>query len=291
MSVESTYYLGRVIKLGQLDNEKLIESIQNPEFVVIRNNGWTFIDVTKYENYIIGVLAKYEPEGEVSVIDKKEHSRKIEKQSNLIVAQSAFIYIPEYSGIAFQKVTNHIEPHIFANRFSIIIKETNKNFFMDCEVEMITDLRTFAIKLSKLSGIYKISAKVNPPNPMFGDLWEPLKDYLVSRNTEVMKIEEDSSQEKPLATSLLFYVNLILEQKSVEGMNKNIAIGDSAILMAADGYGEGLVRGRQNEKIVSIKTSETIRNFTFDKIPEHQKLYEIVNDIFKKINEERHMRH
>ena len=281
MSVESTYYLGRVNKLGQLNNEKLIETIQNPDSIISRNNGWTFIDVMKYGNCIVGVLVKYRPEGQVNVIDKKEHSGKIKNQPDLIVAQSAFIYLPEYSGIAFQKVSNHIEPHMFANMFSKIIKETNMNFFVDCDVEMITDLRSFAKKISALDGIYKISAKIKPPNPLFGDLWEPLKDYLINRNTEVMKIEEESSKEKPLITSILYYVNLILEEKLLKGLSKDIALGDSAILMASDGYGEGIVRGKQKDKFISIKTSETIKNFSYSKIPDHEKLYNLVKDIFE----------
>ena len=141
------------------------------------------------------------------ILDPKKHSEVIQKQTNLIIAKSLFIYLPEFSGIAFLKVSNQIEPDIFAKRFSEIVKESYQNFFMDCAIEMVTDLRSFSVKLSSLDGIYKISAKINPPNPLFGPLWKNLKNYLLMRNTEKMKIEEESPEKTPIDTKLPEFVN------------------------------------------------------------------------------------
>jgi hypothetical protein len=45
-------------------------------------------------------------------------------------------------------------------------------------------------------------------------------------------------------------------------LSKTIPIGDAAILMAADGYGSGYVKGKQDDVMVVIKTSETLRNYS-----------------------------
>jgi hypothetical protein len=86
-------------------------------------------------------------------------------------------------------VPNHIEHRVFIKRFCDLIKSAHEYFFVDCVIDMIADLRTFAMKLRRLDGIYKIAATVFPPNPLFGPLWKPLKEYLQSRNTDQMLIE------------------------------------------------------------------------------------------------------
>jgi hypothetical protein len=45
MAKTGTYYLGRVLKLGILDQEKLINAIKNPSTISYRGHAWTFIDV------------------------------------------------------------------------------------------------------------------------------------------------------------------------------------------------------------------------------------------------------
>ncbi|HHQ4901837.1 TPA: hypothetical protein ACSP3M_003115, partial [Aeromonas veronii] len=60
MASSGTYYLGRVLKLGTLDQEKLMNAIKEPVSVSYRDSSWTFIDVqeVKYngEHYIFGRL-------------------------------------------------------------------------------------------------------------------------------------------------------------------------------------------------------------------------------------------
>src|SRR5207244_1550726 len=95
-------------------------------------------------------------------------------EPNLSVAASPFVYIPAHSGIAFLNVAQHIEPQIFANRFADLMKSPYDNFFVDCEIEFVSDLRTFAMKLEKLDSIYRLEANLYPPNPVFGPLWRGL---------------------------------------------------------------------------------------------------------------------
>jgi hypothetical protein len=299
MAKGGTYYLGRVLKLGILDQEKLIQAIKNPSTIYYRENAWTFIDVVEHKDendktkYLVGHLSKFAPSGEITKIDTISRSEVRQYEPNLSIASSTFIYIPEHSGIAFLHVYNHIEQATFVKRFREIINATYDNFFVDNKIEMVVDLRTFAAKLASLDGIYRISAKISPPNPLFGPLWEPLKDYLVKRNTDTMQVVEDALEASPLNTKLPEYVQKVSEQTEDNEYvpAEQLPIGDAAILMAADGYGSGTVKGKHNNETVLIKTSETRKHFVFDKNPDSGELYIKTFSIFEKIKSERHMRH
>lgn len=293
---KGVYYIGRIIKRGILTKEGIIEAILKPTPILKRQMAWTFINTQEYkqkeDHFVYGRLSKYSPEAEVSIIVPERREEVRQQEPNLSVASSPFIYIPEHSGIAFMQVSNHITNKVFVKRFCDLIKTTHDNFFVDCVIDMITDLRTFAMKLERLDSIYRISATVSPPNPIFGPLWKPLKDYLESRKADQMKIEEERYGENPINTDLPKYIKEMADLEEGQHFErKKVPLGDAAILMAADGYGSGLIEGRQGKDIVVIKTSETIQNFTFDRYPDPEELYLIVLQIFEKINKDRYLEH
>lgn len=297
MARKGTYYIGRVLKLGVLDQEKLKYALVNSAVVQSRGNSWTFIDVHEYnqpgDNYIFGKLSKFAPEGEVDVVDTTTKSGERRIEPNLIIASSPFVYIPEHSGLCFLNVSNNIDQPIFIRRFCEIIKKTHGNFFVECDIDLISDLKTFAARLAALDGIYKINARVSPPNPLFSPLWKPLEEYLRKRNTDKMSIIEDA----PIADNLETRLPELIEKASNQSESEQfipdyqIDIGDAAILMAADGYGHGTVRGRRNEETVVIKTSETALNFSFDTEPEPYDLYLKALEILERVKKARHMEH
>lgn len=169
---------------------------------------------------------------------------------------------------------------------------THQGFFVQCQIDPIADIRDFAIKLAKLDGIYRISATVHPPNPLFGPLWRPLKDYLAERRAETLKLQEESGRDEPLKTRLPERVQSIADgHTDATNATEALPIADAAILMAADGYGAGFVKGRVGSEFIVIRTSETIRNFSFDKDPVPEKLYEAALKILERIKKERHMEH
>lgn len=297
MAKQGVYYVGRVLKLGILDQSSLLDAIRNPASIIYRGNAWTFLDVEEgvsdSERYIFGRLSKYIPVGEVGVVDEATRSEKRRIEPNLLVASSPFIYIPEHSGIAFLNVSSHIDQRIFINRFCSIIEETHSGFFVDCDIELVADLKTFSGKLSSLDGIYKIEARISPPNPLFSPLWESLEKYLRGRNTDRMTIVEDAPETEHLKTSLPDLVEAASNQtENIPFVpDREIAVGDAAILMAADGYGSGTIRGRRDNEVIVIKTSETAINFSFDKSPDHYELSIRAREIFVSIEKQRHMEH
>jgi hypothetical protein len=292
-----TYYLGRVIKLGQLNQETLIRSLLNPVSINRGKHAWTFIDTKLFNEeqryFIFGKLSKYSPDAQVKVVQPDIRTEAVRIEPNLSIASSPFIYIPAYSGVVFLHVVPHIPQWMFIRRFCEIILETNGHFFVSCEIETISDLRTFAAKLKLLDGIYEISATIFPPNPLFGPLWRPLKDYIDSRSVGTMEIKEEAKGDTPINTDLPKHVEAAAEQTEAQPYNPKgpLPIGDAAILMAADGYGSGRIDGKQGDKFITISTSETVRNFSFDRNPDPIQLYEIASRVFEEIERQRHLEH
>lgn len=293
------YYLGRVVKGGQLNRTKLIDAIKHSVTVSAGKHSWTFTDVKHYsvgkpEEYLFGRLSKFKPRGTVTKVDRERHQQIDQVEDDLLIDSSPFVYIPEFSGIAYLHVWNEIQQETFCARFAELVVEKYQKFFVECAVEAISDLRSFSKKLTSLKSINEIHAKVNPPNPLFGRFWEELKEYLKTRNAQELKLQEYAAEGKELESDIRKIFAAIAEREdSVEaGLPKLTAkIGDQALLMAADGYGHGKVVGTDGESEIVIRTSDTIKNFLFTKTPEHQALYEQASRIFEQSRKARDMKH
>ena len=291
-----TYYLGRVVKTGALDASDIKRALLSPKNITRRGYAWTFLDVQEFHDgrtsYFFGRLGKYDPEAQVSVVDPDQHKESQRRQPNMTRASSPFLYVPDQAGLSFLHISNQIEHTIFMKRWAEVVNASHEKLLARCDVDPIVDLRSFAIKLKGLDNIYHISATVSPPNPLFGPLWKNLKEYLEERNTDRMKVEEDCGENETLTTDLADHVSGIVEQTEENPYKpKPLPIGDAGVLMAADGYGTGFVRGKQDQDTVTIKTSETVRNFSFARDPDPEKLYSKTVKILDQVKEERHMEH
>lgn len=296
MAKKGTYYLGRVVKTGTLGTDHIKASLRSPNSVLRYRSAWTFVDIQELtegrSTYFFGRLVKYDPKGEVAVVDPEQRKEVRQSEPNMIIASSPFVYVPEYQGLSFLHVSNQIEYSVFMKRWAEVVNASHHQILAECTVDPIVDLRSFVRKLQSLDGIYRVSASVSPPNPMFGPLWKELKDYLEKRRTDRMKVEEDSGQGTPIDTDLAKHVQGILDQSEERPYEPEpLPIGDAAILMAADGYGKGYVKGKQGDAFIIIRTSETVRNFSFPRDPEPQDLYRKTVEILERIREERHMDH
>ena len=240
-------------------------------------------------------LAKYRPEGTVEVVRPDVHSVGRESVENLIEGSSPFVYLPEFSGIAYKHVWNILERDQFTQVFCQLVEASEHNFFARCELEPVTDLRTFVTRLARLEKITVLQATVKPPNPLFGPCWESLKEYLKKRRLEEVVIKEEST------AGILTKVAVIAERMSsgatsameLHGMMEPLldGVGDAALLMAADGYGNGKVVGIEETRTVTIKTSDNQKSFAFDRDPNPDELFRTAFEHFAKINDERYLDH
>ncbi len=288
------YYLGRVLKLGNLNRERLTEAIQEPKTISVGKFQWTFTDMldktNETEGYIFARLAKYSQEGHMTIVDTDTNSQKDAVTENLLVASSPFVYLPEFSGIAYLHVWHGIEENVFRRRFKNLIEEAFNKFFINCEIEPIADYRAFISKLQAIEEISEIHAKVYPPNPLFGDLWKDLNEYIKSRNATEVQIVEKSTDEDGLSTDLVNLINAIVK-KNIDKAERPASLADAALLMAADGYGTGKVIGVTKDENVVIRTADTQKSFLFDKEPKGSKLAVEAQRQFAKVSAERDMKH
>jgi len=287
------YYLGRVVKIN-LDQESLMDAMINSPIITIGKFDWTITDIKDNRHgefpYVFGKLSKYAKDGHAKVIDEVSRSQVDADVPNLLEASSSFVYLPEYSGIAFLHVWNGIQEDVFPRRFKSVIEAAFDGFMVSCDVEPISDYRAFTSRLKKLSHFTEFSATVYPPNPLFGRLWGSLNKYIENRNASEVAIKEQTSKPKGLKSEIVKLMDRIME--SPDYVPDDVpAIGDAAMLMAADGYGRGKVIGMENGEEVIIKTSDTQKSFLYEKEPEPQGLAAKAKSHFDKVSSERDMKH
>src|SRR5471032_769354 len=288
------YYLSRVIKLGLLDQEKLMLAILNSPIVEIGKFDWTITDVVDARSegapFIFGKLSKYAKNGRVKIVDENSKSQINTEAPNLLEASSPFIYLPNYSGLIFLHVWNGIQEDVFPRRFKAIIEKAYDNFFVNCEVEPVSDYKAFVAKLQAIDTFTELSAKVYPPNPMFGRLWESLNEYVKKRKVSDVVLKETSMNFSGIDKKIVSLIKNILENPNYQP-DVEPDITDAAILMAADGYGSGKVSGLENGVEVIVRTSDTQKSFLFNPDPHPTELAAAALGHFSKISTERDMKH
>jgi len=286
--------MSRVIKLGTLNQEKLISAILNAPVLQIGKFRWAITDAVDGQQnplpFIFAKLAKYSDEGHVTVVDPEQKSQIDAIAPNLLVASSPFVYLPDYSGLAYLHVWNGIQEALFPKRFESLIQAAYERFFVDCSVEPVADYRAFVEKIDGLDRIKELSAKVHPPNPLFGHLWESLKEYLEKRNASEVSVKETEVSQQGLRTQLSDLLKGILENPNYQPATQP-DVTDAAMLMAADGYGNGKVVGEEAGTEVVIRTAETQKSFLFNKDPDPEALARQANRSFRVVSDERGMQH
>lgn len=288
------YFLARVIKLGELNQERLLDAIAKAPVIALGQFEWTITDVIDRRNataaYIFGNLAKYSKEGTVKIVDEPAKQQLQARAPNLLEASAPFVYLPQYSGLAFLHVWNGIQEDVFPRRFKSIIEAAYGNFFVDCTIEPVADYRAFLERLRSLDRITELSARVHPPNPLFGRLWGSLDKYVKKRHADEISVRETTESPKGLATELLTLIQRMIENPKYEPATEP-AITDAAMLMAADGYGAGKAVGTEGEHEVVVRTRESQKSFLFEKEPEAEMLATAARIQFEKVSEERDMKH
>lgn len=287
------YYLGRVVKIN-LDQERLMNAIVSAPTITLGKFDWTITDIEDNRRedfpYVFGKLSKYAKDGHAKVIDEVGKLQINTDVPNLLEASSPFVYLPECSGIAFLHVWNGIQEDVFPRRFKSVIEAAFDGFMVACDVEPISDYRAFTSRLKKLSKFTEFSATVYPPNPLFGRLWGSLNEYIASRNASEVAVKEQSTKPAGLNSKIIELMDRIMSSPDYEP-NDTPAIGDAAILMAADGYGRGKVVGIESGDEVVIKTSDTQKSFLHDKEPEPSELAVKAKYQLDKVSDERDMKH
>lgn len=288
------FYLGRIIKLGRLTQNMLVDAIIDSPVVSTGKYAWAITDAIDMRqatpSFIYGELSKFTFKGSVKVVDLKKRSKIDEATENLWIASSPFVYLPEFSGIAYLHVWNQIQDDVFPRRFQSIIEEAYGNFFVECKVEAVSDYSSFVSKMGSFERYTQITAKVHPPNPLFGRLWESLEEYIQERNVDEYSVKETSPDEQGINTDISSLMQgLIANRDYIPKCTPSLT--DAALLMAADGYGKGKAVGVSKGEPVEVRTTETKKSFLFDKTPEPDPLARKTHQEFEDISKDRDMQH
>jgi hypothetical protein len=280
------YHLGRLIKFGVLDHEKFIKALQLSKGIMAKKYKWLITDsiynVEGEFEYFYGNLSKYSPEGETFIIDEKTKETKEDITNNLAIASSPFVYIPEFSGIGYLKVWSQIDEDTFKGRIRDIVVNFYDGIFIDLTINDIDETFNFIQKLKELETITKIDCVIHQPNPLYGNIWKHLKDYLIKRNTKELTIKEESRSLGGIDTPL---------NRSENSFSEDVSLTDAAIFMALDGYGKAVVRGTKSGKSVELKTSSNVIKIEAEKSLSHDELAKLVYVALKNINKERGLQH
>lgn len=302
MARKSVFYLGRVIKFGEVDNQKVEEALLAPEIVQHGKFEYTFMNIQHQKDggetrYIYADLVKYRSSGTVEIAEPKAHKTIPENVENLTEAISPFMYLPRFSGIGYTHTWNKLDKAVFETVFAKIINEKYEGFFAQTSIQPISDLKRFITRLMSLDRITKIKAQVRPTNPYYGPAWESLREYMRTRNLGELEIEEEAADASGVKTRLPKFaqetegkeITPEIKARFIEDSLNGVA--DPAILMAVDGYGKGTIEGQDDGIDIVIRTSETQIQVRFDKSKPIDELYFLLAKTLSRVEEDRNLMH
>jgi len=295
----AVFYIGRVNKIG-FDANRFIEALFAPIPLDDKKSNciWNIVNVGKEDDtncsYYFGKLNKANPNAKVIVMTKNYTEEMEKEEPDMVLCSSEFVYIPQYSGIVFRSIPSYIEPKRFVSVFDRIIENTLGNFFVDCQINLLDDLDSFFKKLNSFSAFSTVKVTVNPPNPLYGRFWKSLKEYLKKRNATELQIKE-TNENYNLKTLIQELIKVLLknDKNEIEQFLKlnDISLLDAAILMSLDGYGNARIDGQVNGQHAFIKTHEKLMHFSLEQGFTAKEVFEKANEVFQRINNERHMEH
>ncbi len=303
MPENAKYYLARVIKLGALNSAGLIDGIREPVQIRRGDFFYTFTDIVSSfaaneDSFVFARLTKYRPTGEVDVVVPERHVETSADVPNLVEASSPFVYLPAYSGLAYQHIWNKMQREQFERTFKELIEEKHQQFFANAEVEPVADLRTFVQQVSELTSIATIDATVHPPNPLFGPAWERLRSYLRDRNLKSLKVKEEANDQGGITTNITAMTQAMLavgrdDQATFKRLvaESPPSVTDAAVIMAADGFGKARISGRKGKRFITVTTLDSQIGFTFAKDPDPRDLAREAAAVFSRISDERYLEH
>lgn len=231
------------------------------------------------------------------MVEPDRHVASLTDIPNLLVASSPFVYLPAFSGLAYQHQSRKLPRPQFERIFPQLLVEKFERLFAEASIEPVSDLRTFVQRVASLEVVTKLQATVHPPNPLFGPAWESLRDYIRTRRVAQLDVAERASLEGGIVTLVPETAQRALEEGETgrrgraEMASNPPGLTDAAILMAADGYGRAKVEGRRAERVVVVRTQDSQLDFTFAREPEPEQLAELAYQRFSRINVERYLEH
>lgn len=229
-------------------------------------HAYKLVEVNVKNNYISGLLIKYDPYSIDEVFDDANSKLSTDSIKNKIVAKSFFIVDYVNGLLIFEEVPNLISKNTFISRFKeLFIQNHKEKRTVLINISGIVEQYSFLERVKDLKKIEKITLNLVPSNPHFADRWEIVDDRF--RKLNIGKYKE------------------IQETKNIDGILIDEET-ESKILMSEDGYGDTSVLGKDEYNILTkISTKNKERTVTLE-VPKNifeQGLVSIINFMEKTI--------
>jgi hypothetical protein len=184
-------------------------------------------------------LVKYKPILEGEAVDENLHQVVEDGLRHGVVAKADF-FLHYYSGVtAFHPIVNKLSISQFRTIFGRIIESANHQFFVQAQLSLIEELYKIQEDIKKFQIIKKITFDIHPTNPSANPVYKSIDERL-------KKLEAE-------------YYRASLTGKA-SGLNQDVLLQDDAyksLLMAADGFGKGVLEGKIDDRNVTITTDES----------------------------------
>lgn len=225
------YFFGRFNLAATYDNKRdyVLQGLRGGTIIQGRGSGWGFFEIeetlVENEQWVYGYLVKYKPEGEEEIVVRETQQIEDEAVINRVMDKSRFFMHLSSGIIAYRPISNQISRQQFTERFVEIFRENHDNFFLNVDIQSITEDLSLLELLRKFSRIQEVLISLHPSNPSNRDVWQRTDERIKALNaaTYQEKIEAD-----PKSSGL----NVVNDDETT-----------GKITMAVDGYGKAEVRG------------------------------------------------
>jgi hypothetical protein len=276
-----TYYISRIEKAPQADWGEIDAAITNPVIIDKGKYKYAIVDhsVIIKEKVMFGKMVKYQEIGINELVNETKMTVERTEIPRRIVASSPFIYSAANAYIAYLHVWNNIRDDDFRTIFDQLIRQGAP--VSGFRLNPITNEEMFVSRIKQFDKIYEMKTRVVPPNPLFGPLWEEIKEYLKRRKLREIRQKEACERQNSLASRLLE----IIDNRNIDP--NQVDFGDKLMLMAMDGYGEGTIKGQVGKATRKVKTSDARESFEFDKEPQPSELAQKAESEYSRIKTNR----
>lgn len=265
------YYFGRVDMFSALGDKKglINKALNSSDIEFVGQYKYGFFEPKKIwideEEFVAGYLVKFKPILEKEVVDESRHEVIDREISDGVIAKSRFYLHCKTMVFSYRPIVGKISAQQFRKIFSHLVESLCGDLLAKCYVESIDEETKILDAINKFDLLERISVEVHPTNPNNRHIYKDV-------DTRIKGLEAQSFRQEIIG--------------GTNGLNKNNVLSDdiyNSLVMAVDGYGEGVVVGKVDGEKKTIHTYDSPVNCDVDSAQDDSLVLLILNKAFKRI--------
>lgn len=231
------YYFARLNLIANYQNkaEFIQNSLTSPTYIKQKDYSWGFFeisDLTMYgSKFFTGLLVKFKP-SEEEVVDLESHKIATTNIPDRVVSSVRFFLEPKTGVVAYRKMPK-LSARQFMTIFGKLVEEANENMLVNAELQAIDEEHEIFKAIREFDKIEMLKISLHPSNPSNRKPWRNTDERL--RSMEVQKYSETYTG-----------ANIKIKENTE-------AYGN--IIMAEDGYGVAVIRGKMKDQVAVASTA------------------------------------